>query len=91
MKNDAWFCMDCMQVRDLDIHARCFCCGSDSVTPAASGPRQPITTVPALQVRMPFIFKVTRKELILRQAIDFVVRTRQLGTIASREPVPVRS
>lgn len=34
MKNDAWFCMNCMAVRDLDIHARCDCCGSDSVTPA---------------------------------------------------------
>jgi len=35
MTHDAWFCLDCSSVRELDIHARCSCCGSDSVTPAA--------------------------------------------------------
>lgn len=36
---DDFFCVNCQQVRELDIHARCSCCGSDSVTPATIGRR----------------------------------------------------
>jgi hypothetical protein len=35
MAYDTWFCMECAQVRDLDSHARCASCGSDSLTPAS--------------------------------------------------------
>jgi hypothetical protein len=35
MVHDAWFCSDCAQERDLDCHARCASCGSDSLTPAS--------------------------------------------------------
>jgi hypothetical protein len=32
--HDAWFCSECLLVCDLDPHARCAFCGSDSLTPA---------------------------------------------------------
>jgi hypothetical protein len=31
MTPDAYWCMDCNQVRELDIHLRCSCCGSDAI------------------------------------------------------------
>jgi hypothetical protein len=78
MKHDDWFCMDCMAVRDLDIHARCDCCGSDSVTPAA-GHRQGNAVTP-YQSPLPLIFRITeivgRKSAVLRQTIQLVARAR---------------
>ncbi len=78
MKNDAWFCMDCMAVRDLDLHARCDCCGSDSVTPASG---KGYSTVAArYDSPLPLIFRVNagsgRRRAILRQTIQLVARAR---------------
>ena len=39
MSRDDFYCVNCEAVRELDIHARCSCCGSDSVTPATIGRR----------------------------------------------------
>ena len=78
MKLDAWFCMDCMAVRDLDIHARCDCCGSDSVTFAAgSGMSFPKTAVP--DQPLPMIFRVAGSitgRAVMRQTLRLVARGR---------------
>jgi hypothetical protein len=78
MKLDAWFCMDCMAVRDLDIHARCDCCGSDSVTPAAgSGMGFPKTAVS--DQPLPMIFRVAGRitgRAVMRQTLRLVAQGR---------------
>jgi hypothetical protein len=91
MKLDAWFCMDCMAVRDLDIHARCDCCGSDSVTPAnreahcawmapASGAGAGFARTAAPDQPLPLIFRVAAglggRRAILHQTLHLVSRVR---------------
>jgi hypothetical protein len=35
MNNESFWCMDCAQPRDLDIHGRCGCCESEAVIAAS--------------------------------------------------------
>ncbi len=66
MTHDSWFCLDCMQLRDLDVHARCSCCGSDSLTPACG-------RAPRKQAAIPIAPQTT---LILRTRIPIRSRPR---------------
>ena len=34
MTAEQWFCCNCENVRDIDVHGRCVCCGSESICPA---------------------------------------------------------
>jgi hypothetical protein len=91
MKLDAWFCMDCMAVRDLDIHARCDCCGSDSVTQASgSGMTHAKSVTP--EKPLPLVFRVAGglggRRAIMRQTLQLVARARCRAGYA--KPLPSR-
>jgi hypothetical protein len=82
--------MDCMAVRDLDIHARCECCGSDSVT-LAQGAGMGRSKAIAPDQPLPFIFRIAAglggRRAVMRQTLWLVSRARRA---ASAQSMPTR-
>jgi hypothetical protein len=86
-----------MAVRDLDIHARCDCCGSDSVTVAeGSGMGHAKAALPDQPV--PLIFRIAgglgRRPAVMRQTLWLVSRARRAAGVRpfpNRETALLRS
>jgi hypothetical protein len=86
-----------MAVRDLDIHARCDCCGSDSVT-LAEGSGMSHAKAIAPDQPLPLIFRIAGglggRPAVMRQTLWLVSRARHAAGVrplARRETALLRS